>query len=614
MRIGQILIEADLISPKQLSNGLEYGKIKHIALGRVLKLLKVMDESDIERALEAQKLIRLGLSPVIALDGLKKSVKQRVSLQAAIQERHKNELERLEQDKDKDKSKRNDEFLEVDYAAAPEKLIEKGDKFLLEDQCALAESHYMAARTVMERTLGRNHIDIASVLNRLGNAYMATERFDKAEECYEEVLILKMKAFPSTDPQISEAYVNLADLYQACSDEDQARENYQMALNILERGLPSTLSQYSSILRRIAASAQLQIKGDPRPQPIGELLKSAGLLTDEQLQTALRLSKQTGTPIGTVFREQRMVTELDIQSSLKAQFYIRYGVITDTLAFDLLSRASRRRMSLERLLHEAGVQSQDPSKFDTYREIAVELDHLVATETSSGANHQELAPIAYKVAALYEDAGDKPQAEVYYNRALKIWGSETRGDLNAARACTALAKIYVSQNKKSEAIPLFLKALEHRQHSLGASHDDTIETLEDIAEAEIAQHNPWGAISFLRSALSAREEQGHDESKLLRVVLLHGDCSKFQDNLPEAEAYYTRAIELAQAGFGSTSLALVSVVEKLGDLYAEQNQMQKAHSQYNYGLIILKRAGKLETETGTRFQSKVSKAKATLAG
>ena len=72
MRIGQILIEADLISPKQLSNGLEYGKAKHIALGRVLKLLRVMEEPDIERALETQKLIRLGLSPVIGVESLKR--------------------------------------------------------------------------------------------------------------------------------------------------------------------------------------------------------------------------------------------------------------------------------------------------------------------------------------------------------------------------------------------------------------------------------------------------------------------------------------------------------------------------------------------------------------
>lgn len=610
MRIGQILIEADLISPKQLSNGLEYGKAKHIALGRVLKLLRVMEEPDIERALETQKLIRLGLSPVIGVESLKRAIKQQISLQQAIQERYKNALDDLSSDAASAKPSGN--FVEVDYAAAPEKLIEKGDQLLITDQCAEAEAHYLAARAVIERTLGKTHIDIAAVLSRLGNAYMATERFDEAEECYEEVLIVKMKAFPPSHPQIAQAYESLADLYKAKGDEEQARENYLQTLDILEAGLPASLSLYATILRRIAASAQQSASKEVRPQPIGELLKAAELLSEEQLQTALRISKQSRTPVGTVLREQKMVTELDLQSSLKSQFYIRQAVLSEALAIDLLRRASRRGISLERLLHEAGILAQEENKFETYREIAVELDRLVAAETTHGANHEELAPIAYQVASLYEQTGDRSQAEVYYNRALKIWGSENRADINAARACSALAQIYVAQGRKVEAIPLLHKALEHRQQALGSNHDETLETLEHIAEAEIEQENAPAAFSFLRAALSTREEMGQDEGKLLRAVLLMGDCYKLLGNDQQAEEHYKRAIQLAQAGFGSASLALVAVVEKLGDLYFEQKQFQSACKQYDYGVIILKRAGKLDSDSGNRLQLKSSNAKASL--
>lgn len=609
MRIGQILIEADLISPKQLSNGLEYGKSKHIALGRVLKLLRVMEEPDIERALETQKLVRMGLSPVIAVESLKRAVKQQITLQQAIQQRYTNALDNLAE-----KPVINSgNFVEVDYAAAPDKLIAKGDQLLISDQCADAEAHYLAARAVMEKTLGRSHIDIAGVLSRLGNTFMATERFDEAEECYEEVLIVKMKAFPPSHPQIAMAYESLADLYKAKGDEEQARENYLHTLDILEAGLPANLGLYATILRRIAASAQQNIDKDIRPQPIGELLKSAGLLSDEQLQNALKISKQTRTPVGTVLRDQKMVTELDLQSSLKSQFYIRQGVLSEPLAIDLLTRASRRGISLERLLHEAGILGQEEGKIEAYREIAVELDKLVAAESTHGANHQELAPIAYQVASLYEQTGDRSQAEVYYNRALKIWGSETRGDVNAARACSSLAQIYVAQGRKMEAIPLLHKALEHRQQALGSNHEETLETLEQIAEAEIEQENAPAAFTFLRAALATREEQGQDEGKLLRAVLLLGDCYKLLGNDQMAEDHYQRSVQLAQAGFGSASLALVAVVEKLGDLYAEQKQFEKAAKQYDYGVIILKRAGKLDSDSGNRLQVKTSNAKASLS-
>lgn len=607
MRIGQILIEADLISPKQLSNGLEYGKAKHIALGRVLKLLKVLQESDIEKTLEAQKLIRMGLSPVIGVEALKQSVKSGCSLQKAIQDRHKDALNNL--DKDAVAAPQSNDFVDVDYAASAEKLIEKGDKLLLEDNCAQAEKHYLAAKAVMEKTLGRNHIDLASVFSRLGNAYMATDRFEKAEECYEEVLILKMKAFASSHPQIAQAYESLADLYKASGQEEQARENYLMALDILEKGLPSSLSLYSSILRRIAASAQLTAAKDARPQPIGELLKTAGLISEEKLNSALRIAKQTRAPLGVVLREQNMVNAIDLQSSLKSQMYIRQGVLTEELAVDLMARASRRGISLERLLHEAGILAQDNARFELYREIAVELDRLVAAETG-GTEQAEMAPIAYNLAGLYEQVGDRPQAEIYYQRALKIWGAETRGDILAAKACSALAKILVAQDRKMEAIPLLHKALEHRQQALGTNHDETLDTLEDIAELEIDQQNAAGAFMFLRSAFGSRTELGQEESKLMRPVLLLGDCAILMGNLEEAETQYLKALELAQSGFGSASLPLVAVAEKLGDLYVELSRFNDASRQYNYGLLILKRAGKLDSDSANRLHVKVSNTKA----
>lgn len=268
MRIGQILIEADLVTAKQLSTGLEYGSAKHIALGRVLKLLKIMDEDDIERALQTQKLIRMGLSPVVAMAALKKAVVEKMSLEAALQGRYQEYLNGAVTPPPAD-AKPN--FVDVDYSASPDKLIEKGDKLLLEDKCADAEAHYVQARLVQEKLLGRNHINIASVLIRLGNAYMATGRFKEAEECYEEVLILRMRAFPSDDPQIAQAHENLADLHVAWGNEADAMESFQQALDILEKKLPAQLGIYASILRKIAAAVKAPTN-EPKKQPIGELL------------------------------------------------------------------------------------------------------------------------------------------------------------------------------------------------------------------------------------------------------------------------------------------------------------------------------------------------------
>ncbi|MBX9685406.1 MAG: tetratricopeptide repeat protein [Candidatus Obscuribacterales bacterium] len=609
MRIGQILIESELISPKQLSNGLEYGRAKGIALGRVLKLLKVMSEGDIERALETQKLIRMGLSPVLALAALKKAVKSQGTLESALQDCDFSTFSKSRTEKDETQAKAK--FIELDYAAPPDKLIEKGDKLLLADQCEEAEANYLSARGVLERTLGRNHLDLTPVLIRLGNTYMATDRFEQAEECYEEVLILSIKSLPPNHPQIAQAYESLADLYRARGDEAESMENFMRALDILERLLPANLSLYASILRKVAAHTQVSDKPvEARRQPIGELLKQAGLLTDEQLQSALRMSKQTREPIGTVLRKNGMVKERDLQSALKSQFYVRQGVLTEALATELLSRAARRNISLERLLHEAAILSSDESRYETYREIATEVDNLVAAESNGGASHKDLAPLAYKVASLYEKVGDKPQAEIYYARALKIWEADIRGDLTAARACASLAKIHQSQNRMAEVVPLLFKALEHRQQALGSNHDETIETLEDIAEAEILQENAINALNFIRSALASREALGQEEAKLMRAHLLLGDCQSALNNYGEAEAAYLKATEFAQAGFGSASPALAAVAEKLGDLYSLKKEIKNAGIQYEYAMKILQRAGKLSGDAGDSLKEKAEKLKA----
>jgi len=83
-----------------------------------------------------------------------------------------------------------------------------------------------------------------------------------------------------------------------------------------------------------------------------------------------------------------MIGDRELQSALKAQFCVRQGVLSEQLAVDLLSRASRRDISLQRLLHEAGVLVSDQEKFDLYREIAAELDHLVAAESSAVNSHK----------------------------------------------------------------------------------------------------------------------------------------------------------------------------------------------------------------------------------
>ncbi|MBX9571528.1 MAG: tetratricopeptide repeat protein [Candidatus Obscuribacterales bacterium] len=603
MRIGQILLEAELITPKQLSDGLEYGRTKSIFLGRAMKLLRVLDDDDIERAIQAQKLIKLGLSPASAIKALKRAVQDKVTFDQAMQSiTITGEFKPNQQ-----VPQFNVELLDDD---SPEGLLKNGDKLLLDDHCKQAESYYRHALKALQKSLGEEHLDLTPVFLRLGNTYLALQNFDQARTCYEKSLTIRKKELHDDHPQVAQALESLADLHKAQGEEQEAIQLFLSALDILEKNLPGSLGAYASILRKVAAAAQSSAPKDGRVLPVGEILKAAGILPERDLQQALKMSKQQSLPLGIVLRENCMVGDRELQSALKAQFCIRQGVLTEDLAIDLLSRASRRDISLERLLHEAGVLASDEQKIDIYRQIAADLDLLVAAESSALNTQQELAPVAYRLGSLYEQVGDQGQAEIYYSRALTIWGAGIRGDLTAARTCIQLAKILKTQNRREEIVPLFTKALEHRQHALGAQHDETIETMEDLAEAEIDAYEFKAGLAHAQEAIQHREELGQDGNLLLRPVILLGDAQLNLKDFEGAQATYKRAMTLAQPKDGKPTASLAAVMEKQGDLYERQKINKAAITQYKGALMILEAAGRKQTAAGESLQAKIAKLEA----
>lgn len=605
MRIGQILLEAGLITPKQLTDGLAYGKAKNLYLGKSIQLLKIMSEADVERALQLQKMIKLGLSPKTAIEALKKSVTEQISVESAL-EAARVDTRRITAEIAKLQLTRH----QPNDDEGPELSIKKGDELLLRDRCIEAEAHYQHARKLIENISGKDSIELAPILVRLGNTYLATNCFDKARESYEKVMEIRKNSLPEDHPQIAQSFESLADLYYAEGDEAKGILSFLSALDILENHLPQQLGAYASILRKIATNHAGKPR-EGRTLPIGEILKAAGLLPEAELQTALRMSKQQQLPLGIVLRENCMVGDRELQSALKAQFCVRQGVLTEQLAVELLVRAARRDISLERLLHEAGVMVTDEEKFDTYRQISSDLDLLVKAESSAlNSQQQELAPVAYRLGSLYEQVGDQVQAEVYYSRALSIWGQGNRGDLTAARTCSSLAKIQQGQMRHAEALPLLRNAVEHRQHALGTNHEETISSIEDLAEGELEVGNLKEALAFAQEAQKLREALGQEDGILLRSFVIAGDAFLKLKDFDGALKSYKRAQELAKPEGGKPTSALAAVMEKQGDLYSKQELYKVAIPLYKSARMILEAAGKKDSKASEKLLAKISELEA----
>src|SRR6185437_16311686 len=71
-RIGELLLEAQILSDADLAKGLEYGKKTGMALGRVLTMLRLVSETDLRAGLHVQSLMKFeGMPPPLAVRALR---------------------------------------------------------------------------------------------------------------------------------------------------------------------------------------------------------------------------------------------------------------------------------------------------------------------------------------------------------------------------------------------------------------------------------------------------------------------------------------------------------------------------------------------------------------
>src|SRR5687768_8795757 len=86
----------------------------------------------------------------------------------------------------------------------------------------------------------------------------------------------------------------------------------------------------------------------PKRTPLGRLLRDAGFLTDEQLESALREGTDTGERLGEVVVRRGWATEDDVAKLLAEQWQLGYveraSIWFDADALQRMSREQARRL------------------------------------------------------------------------------------------------------------------------------------------------------------------------------------------------------------------------------------------------------------------------------
>ena len=114
-----------------------------------------------------------------------------------------------------------------------------------------AMKYQQKALTIILKTLGPDHPDVACSSNNLGYIYCTKGDYGRAIEYHQKALAIQLKALGPDHPSVATSYNNLGEAYCAKGDYDQAVEYHQKALTIRLKALgpdhPSVATSYNNL-------------------------------------------------------------------------------------------------------------------------------------------------------------------------------------------------------------------------------------------------------------------------------------------------------------------------------------------------------------------------------
>lgn len=586
MRIGELLVESKKLSVQQLNTGLDYAKTKALPIGRTLKMLRYLTEEELQSALKAQNGIRGGMAPATVVEALTEAFKSQIPFDKALVKvtgqfakpgPTPDVLSAMNMDSDIAAPAR--QFIQ----GTPEQLLKRGDEFLMEDKCEEAERYYTAARQKLEIEHGIANIAAAPAFLKIANMHLLRENFTEAEKYYLLLLSMNQKIYGTEHMEVAACYVHLGDMYEASQYFVRAEEFFLQAAAIRERNLPSSLGDYLANIKKLILLSR-KFTDRRMPRKLGQILIEAGYITDEQLQELLKKAKQSRMPLGTILKNDGMISHDLLQSVLEAQLLMKEGVLPECVAITTLKVAALQKVTLKQFLETSGLLIEQDQSGSL--ELANQLEELLIKEKEFGAEHPTVAQMAVTLADSYAARDDRIQAEFLYNRAMAIY--KKCGDqvdkIQVASASIRFASMLNVAGRSFEAQPLLLEALDALGRAGASESEQTVRCLQQLGELEYCQDNMPAASNFFRSAVALAEKLNVKE----RIDLIQRAISCYQalDQINIVMEMYEKLISAAKHQLGPREPELADLMSEVGDFYVSVSEKGMAQTQYENALQI----------------------------
>ncbi|MBK9722533.1 MAG: CHAT domain-containing protein [Saprospiraceae bacterium] len=207
---------------------------------------------------------------------------------------------------------------------------------------------------------------------------------------------------------------------------------------------------------------------------------------------------------------------------------------------------------------------------------------------SIGTNSSQYGLICYKFGNYFEEVGDYPNAEKWYQSAFEIQSQfQEQQSLEFANTLNSLAGIYADLAQVDKAKPMYEKALAIREKKLGKLHPDYARVLNNLAG--ISQYTGAYEKAILQFqeaqqiyATSLGTKHVHYALTLNNLANVYFDIGNFN----QAELLYSEALSIRENSFGRNNPKCAESINCLGNLYSAMGLKEKALKYYQEALSI----------------------------
>ncbi len=487
-------------------------------------------------------------------------------------------------------------------------LINLGNLFISTRQYDRAEQYYLRAKEILDRLVQLNlsgvEIERANVLSNLGSLYGDTKRYDDAVECLQEAIEIQERLM-ETDPKFprddfATVLNNIGTIYFETKEYDRAEHWLLRALRIREQ-----LTKANPDLYEQGLAATLDNLG---------LLYNATRNYEKAKQyflRALEIKKRLAT-IDPLSHEPKLAALL---SNLGLLYY-RVKQYERAEQYFLEALKIRERLTeanpevfepqLAGILNNLGLLYYKMHQYERAEQChlrALDIRERLA-KVNPAAFEAGLATTLNNLGLLSKEMQQYDKAENYYRRAIAIkerLDQENHSVFGMELAMTMmnLGIVYMLEKRFEDAEEYYLQALEIGEQMVSANpqafEPGFAEILNKYAKLLSITGRFQDAEQYFHRALKiyedlVRRSPSYFDQNLADILNSIADLSRNTQKYKQAEQYYLRALEILERLAKNNPIVYESrfatVLHKLGDLYRILQRYDHAEQYYQRALVI----------------------------